>query len=184
MRAQVLSFLILFFAFQMSFAGGPSEGGISGGGGSVIDPHIPCETQDPQQVASLILQTRPLFRRYLLYKFDQLQKNQLTAEEKRLFDKMTNSDPAGFVNQLEHYNVQVDDKSPCFTSDRRPVDGSIFSSQPNSFCISASSIAQKVHMSEVVPQSAALMVHEFSEVRGLDEDEAVEMQKTAIKDLQ
>ena len=183
MRAQVLSFLITFGAFQLSFAG-PIEGGISGGGGSVIDPHIPCETQNPKEIAALILQTRPLFQKYLLYKLDQLQKNQLTSEETRLFDKMTNMDPEGFVRDLKRYNVQVDDKNPCFTSDRQPVDGSIFSSQPNSFCISARSIAQKVHRAEVVTQSAALMVHEFSEIRGLNEDEAVEMQKNAIRELQ
>ncbi len=157
-------------------------GGVSGGGGNVMNPTPPEGYQDPEMVEDQVKSLVSVLRTYLLNKHNEFKKGTLSPEHNRLFGALF-LPPQNVFSVMQSVVPHVDDDRPCFDSDRRPVDGSIFSHRPNRFCISSFSLARKVHFREIPAQATALMLHEYSEWMGLSEDQAQVLQAKALVDL-
>jgi hypothetical protein len=91
--------------------------------------------------------------------------------------------PQSVFAVIEQVWPSVRDSRPCYDSAQNPVDGSVANFHEGTFCISAYSIAQKVHRKEIPAQSAALLMHEYSELVGLTESEAVSLQSHVLEDF-
>lgn len=159
------------------------DGGISGGGGYVINPIRPSYPQSTEVIEDMIKESKTFVVQYIQQKKNQFHADQMGGHEKRLYDQLLNSPQKNIDHVLANYKVHVEDEDPCYTSDRVPVDGSIFSEKPNSICISAHTFAEKVHASTVHIQAAALILHEMSEVVGLSDDDAIRLQKIALNEM-
>lgn len=177
------SIQVCFLAFLTLGSLNVSAGGISGGGGTVINPDKPTKTQNPEVIEHVISNSKPQFYAYVQKKYQDFLAGRLSPVENDLYAKLFSSNSQDLNSVMKKYSVYVDDKSPCYSSDRTPVDGSIYSSVPNSVCISAVAFAEKVDYPQVTKQSIALMLHEYGEVSGLSEDDAVTLQKSALVDL-
>lgn len=158
-------------------------GGVSGGGGDVINPKHPTSKQSTESVEHIIKNSKFVLEKYLQSKKIQLKNNQLSGHENNLYSQLFNSPEKNIDQVMKSYKIHIEDEEPCFTSDNVAVDGSIFSEKTNSVCISSLTIAQKVDHSEVLKQSAALVLHELSEVSGLTDDDAIHLQKIALDEI-
>lgn len=159
------------------------DGGISGGGGYVINPVRPSHPQSTEVIEDMIKESKVLVVQYIQQKKNQFLADQMGGHEKRLYDQLLNSPQKNIDHVLTYYKVHVEDENPCYTSDKVPVDGSIFSEKPNSICISAHTFAEKVHTDTVHVQAAALILHEMSEVVGLSDEDAIRLQKIALSEI-
>lgn len=157
-------------------------GGVSGGGGNVMNPTPPEGYQDPEMVEGQVKSLVSVLKNYLFSKQNELIRGSLSPEHSRLFGALLLPKQNVF-SVMTSVVPHVDDERPCFDSERRPVDGSIFSHHPNRFCISSFSIARKVHIKEIPAQATALMLHEYSEWMGLTEAQAQVLQAKALVDL-
>jgi hypothetical protein len=69
---------------------------------------------------------------------------------------------------------------PCLNKYHEEVDGSIYSFAPNTVCISTFNLAEKVAAQDQFPQTAGILVHEYAEVMGHTEPEAIQLQTLMI----
>lgn len=176
--------LISLCAFILFVSHSSFAGGVSGGGGNVINP-IPPDSgcvPDHDYVEELVQKSRyPIFN-FLKRKSQQLNSNQLIGDEKIVFQKLINS-KENIFEIVNHVKPHVEEDQPCFDNEGNPVDGSTLSSKPNSICISAQRLIEKVHVKELPPQTRALLLHEYSEVSGLSEEEATFIQTKALEEM-
>ena len=103
-------------------------------------------------------------------------------EDKILFAKIF-SGPQNILEILHIVTPDIEEHKPCFDFDRQPVDASIATLKKNTFCLSAFNIRRKVIESEIPAQTMALAIHEYSEVIGLNEEEAVALQTRVLIEL-
>ncbi len=158
-------------------------GGVSGGGGFVINPLRPTQPQSAQDIEQIIKNSKSIVSKYIQTKKMQLKQNTMSGHEQRIYDQLLNSQKNNLEDVVKKYNVHIEDEAPCYTSDHIAVDGSIFAETANSICISSATIAEKVHPSEVSKQAAALMLHEMIEVAGLEDADAIHLQKIALDEI-
>lgn len=158
-------------------------GGVSGGGGFVINPVRPTAPQSPERIEDMIKASKKITIQYIQQKKNQFHADQMQGHEKNLYDQLLHAPTKNIEHVLANYKVHVEDEDPCFTSDNQPVDGSIHSEKPNSICISALTFAEKVHEDTVHVQAAALILHEMSEVVGLSDEDAVHIQTIALMEM-
>lgn len=158
------------------------DGGVSGGGGYVIDPKSPENYQNPEKIEKMIEYVITPLKKYLLFKNKALLQNTLNDQEKEIFTKLFNPQNH-IIKAMDKVKMDIQDDRSCFDRFNRPVDGSIFNKNKQQVCISAANIAEKVHHSEVSAQSAALVVHEYTEILGFEEDDAVKAQLITLNDL-
>jgi hypothetical protein len=158
-------------------------GGISGGGGYVINPLRPTTPQSAKAVEHMIKKSKPLLFNYILNKKNQMKNMKMSGDEHQIYERLFKTTEPSFERVIKQYKIHIENEEPCFTSDNIPVDGSIFSESEQSICISSATIAEKVHHTEVTRQSAALILHEMVEFVGLSEEEAVHLQKIAIDEI-
>jgi hypothetical protein len=169
------------FFQENSFSG---DGGVSGGGGNVISPTPPDRYIDPDHVEHLVKNSVDGVKTYF-FESERKYRRGLPVEEKpyqkiydALFDREIN------IHEIIKRNFpEVEDSRPCFDLDRNPVDGSFKSNGESEICISAYNLAKKVNIKEMEAQSIALMAHEYVELAGLSDDDAVTFQKKVLKDL-
>ena len=174
---QVSIAAVLFLVTQSLLAGG-----VSGGGGHVINPSTPETYQDPKQIEEMIKCTIKPVQAYLLKKHAEYQYGLLPADQAKAFGKVFTA-PKSIHEAFKKVKMDVPDEQSCFDYDNQPVDGSIFHENKRQVCISAKNIADKVRIDEVKAQSGALIIHEYSEIVGLNEEEAVELQKISLEDF-
>ena len=174
----ILSVLIALNS-QFSFA---LTGGVSGGGGYVINPTLPEKYQDPELVESMVKCTLKPVQDYLQKKNLEFNSGKLAENEIEIFTKIFTT-PLSIHDALKKVKLDVTDEKPCFDSENKPVDGSIFHKNKKAVCISAKNIADKVHFNEIKAQSAALIIHEYTEVIGLTEEGAIEVQKISLDEF-
>ena len=94
------------------------------------------------------------------------------------------SDSDNNIHELmEKTSLDIHLDQPCYDSDGNIFDGSTLNNKLNTVCISAMTIAQKCDKSEIPLQGAALIFHEFSELTGLSDDDAITLQKQVLKEL-
>ncbi len=158
----LLAFLLMTVSMQTAFAGGVS-GGISGGGGGTIVP-------DPAGTEFIKLQLSGARVSLLMF----LKNMKVGKERPELFQGKEN-----ILEKIKQYSLKIETDKACLDFDGQPNDGSI-NSDPNTICLSAFTIGQKVSMVTAYPQLLALMAHEYSHLMGYDEKAAVLFQTDVL----
>lgn len=180
-----ICFLSGFFIFSQMSSAAPLrgfEGGVSGGGGNLLEARTPLKPIHPEVAEKIVHDSYAVFLTYIGQKRKDYFSKKLSPEQQVAFAPIFEA-AQEIEAMARNRRMQVDDHSPCWDSNHRPVDGSTLSRLPNSICISAFTIAQKSEVNDIAPQSAALMLHEYGELVGLTETEAVGAQIEALKDL-
>gem|GEM_PF-6941215 len=87
------------------------------------------------------------------------------------------------IPRLQKVKLRVRSDAPCY--DRRGIafDGSASVYGRGKICLSAIRLAQKVDARQIEPQIMALMIHEFSEILGASEAEAIMIQYEVLREL-
>jgi hypothetical protein len=179
--ATLLTILSLGVSFG-SIAKAKPQGGVSGGGGNVIDARPPDKYTSPEVVENIVESMPVKVIRYLHLQLDALKNGNLSDSAAKAYTSLFNA-PANVFQVVQNIDVRIEDHRPCRDRYDQPVDGSIFSKHSDEICISGFNISTKVHDSEIHPQAFALLIHEYSEVAGLDEDSAVALQTQVLKEL-
>ncbi len=181
MKATLISLSILC---NLAYAhGGKLEGGISGGGGNVINPTPPKTYQDPREVKAIIKGSRFLLYNFINAKYALYLKGSMDYESLKLYSVLfaDNEDNLHEVMEDIKMNIKTDDS--CYDQAGTAYDGSTYDRKEHSICISAYRIAKNTDKYEVPVQAAALILHEYSEVVGLSDDDAIILQKQVIEEL-
>ena len=105
------------------------------------------------------------------------------AEMKSIYTKLFENSKRDLLHVADHIDIHIEDAGPCLTFEGLPVDGSI-NSKPGTVCVSAKTFSEKVSYEDTSRQAIALSLHELSEIVGLTETEAVQLQVEVLKDLQ
>ena len=134
-------------------------GGISGGGGGTVIP-------DP--AGAEFIQHQLSGARISLLMF--LKNMSFVSDRKSLFDGNDN-----ILEKVKQTSLKIEMDKSCYDFDKQPNDGSI-NSDPNTICLSAKTIGEKVSMVTAYPQLLALMAHEYSHLMGYDEKDATSFQ--------
>ncbi|AZZ36384.1 hypothetical protein CIK05_06120 [Bdellovibrio sp. qaytius] len=159
-----------------------TSGGVSGGGGNLISPKKPKVSVKPEAVKKLVFTAHSNLTNYIAEKFIAFKNNQLSAEDQKTFAPVFTANK-NIEDVIQNVQIQVLIWESCRDEKNLPVDGSTITSAPNSICISAFNISRKVDMTEISSQATALMLHEYSELVGLSELQAVRLQTAALNDL-
>lgn len=86
-----------------------------------------------------------------------------------------------YSQYLKPIHVKMDES--CFDKYHRPVDGSIYGTIPDTICISAFTLSSKLNKYNFKGEVYALIIHEISHLLKYNEEEAVALQKYALKDF-
>ena len=158
------------------------EGGVSGGGGNMISPKPPLSANNPEIVEEIVGRSQNTVLNYLWQKRTDFEANRLSASHREAFAPVFEN-PLRIEDAVRGTRLHIAEERSCWDSQHKPVDGSTFSKEANSICISAYNIAKKADLSDIHPQSVALMIHEYSELIGLSEEQAVKAQAKALEEL-
>ncbi|MGZ3772065.1 MAG: hypothetical protein ACXVCY_08185 [Pseudobdellovibrionaceae bacterium] len=158
------------------------QGGVSGGGGNLISPKAPSSLVSPDTVEQMIHHSRWTLFNYISLKRTAFKNNQLPEQQVRIFAPIFQSN-INIEEIMNNVQVHVEERKSCHDYAHRSVDGSTLSEHPNSICISAYNIAAKADSSDIPPQSAALILHEYSELVGLSEEQAIRAQQVVLDEL-
>lgn len=183
-RFQSLVILFAIWVFSISGAAAADcDGGVVGGGGNVLGATPPEVPQDVSEVKVRIQQAREMLPEFIKVEIAQFEAGQLKGREFELIQKLNRRKNKTVERRLAAVRMQIRSSEACHDSFGHEVDGSIYVPQEHSFCISALGIANKVTMDQVAVQSAALILHEFSELQGFSDEEAIELQKMALQKM-
>lgn len=171
--------------FSTSNALALNYGGMSGGGGNVLNPTPPDRTVNRYEVRALakhLPTLLPKVAQYLAHKqsiLAQTPVGQAGADEglRPLFQTRH-----AILRLLRTVPLDVEHHKSCFDGSGNPVDGSV-AEDDDDVCLSALNIALKVHPTEIDAQSKALIVHEYGEKAGLDEAAAISVQAHVLEDV-
>jgi hypothetical protein len=158
------------------------EGGVSGGGGNIIAPKAPQYPVDPETAEHMVYHSHDLLKNYVAHKKSAFKNNQLSVQQRQVFAPIFNS-PQSIESVIKNVRLDVEDDEACWDTQHQAVDGSTITRDHNSICISAYNLANKTEESDIPPQAAALMLHEYSELIGLSEDQAVRVQTIVLSEL-
>ncbi len=167
----------VFFALMglQAYAGGVSDGG----GSSVISSGHPI---DSEMVKTQI----PLMgKSILVWAYAQKLSFERLAPDKKARSPMRKLfvSSKSFIGEIENTTFELRMKGPCKDAQNRPVDGSVFGSQPGSLCLSPFYMAIKLDDRNYLQSIIALIIHEISHVFGTTESEAIAIQKIALDDF-
>ena len=164
--------LLTLLNSQVSYAGGVG----SGGGGTTTRQATPEQVADAVHIYGGVIATAWLQAK---------QDHTLNGVDHGAYDsfaKLFGSSTNVFtVLQTTKFELRM--SSDCMDADGKPTDGSIHASQPGAICLSAFSMAPKLNQSNYVIETVALIIHETSHLVGLNENEAVDIQTQAVKEL-
>lgn len=177
-----MKYMISLLVLMTTLSAGAREGGVSGGGGNMLSPKAPNHPVNTEIAEHLILEARYVLVKYIHEKKVAFQTGTLSSEQMDVFEPVLNS-ARNFEDTIRTARLHINEKHSCWDENRQPVDGSTITPTPNSICISAHSIANKADISDITPQSVALMLHEYSELVGLSEDQAVKVQSATLSEL-
>jgi hypothetical protein len=159
------------------------DGGMSGGGGYVLNPEINTQANHPAEVQMIIENSAiPILKNYFYEKSQMMQSGLLPESQVRQFKRLLSSKGSIF-KILNETRVFVQANSSCYGPNGEPTDGSFFVHEHKGICLSARNIAVKVTNEDLQPQTAALMAHEYSEIMGFSDDEAIDLQKLVLSEL-
>lgn len=180
LRSSLLISLMVTLSLSTQAKFGLDEG-MSGGGGYVIAPQAPDHQMSPDYVEHIIERGgQESLKSYLILKKEKLQAGKLPGAEISTIEKLFSSP---IFEAVDRARIIINENDSCYGANGEPTDGSFYIKKKHAICISAKNISQKVHRSEIKPQTYALMVHEYSESMGFTEQEAKEIQKIVLDDL-
>jgi hypothetical protein len=158
-------------------------GGVSGGGGNLISPSAPTEVQDVREIRNIILGSEHLLKKFVNAKYALYNAGSMDYDSHRMYSVLFADNEDNLHETMEEISLDVQLNSPCYDSNGNIFDGSTYNQKKHTICISAYSIAQKCAKNEVPTQATALIMHEYSEVVGLSDDDAIALQKQVIAEL-
>ncbi len=174
---QTLLSTMLVVAPQFALAGG-----FSGGGGNVIAVTPVKSPASPLLVRNIVKQARIALASYLIQKQQQLNNGTLAQAEANAFLPIF-SFKNSIVRAIRRVDVYVVTDRPCYDRMHRSFDGSTTSERLNSICVSALNLSRKVELKQMEAESLALLLHEYTEVIGRSDEEAIRVQMAALADL-
>ncbi|MBX2987150.1 MAG: hypothetical protein KF802_04565 [Bdellovibrionaceae bacterium] len=160
-----------------------SMGGISGGGGNVIYATAPAKPHDVSFVETRIKTAKPVVLEYLSQKEQQYRGGGMDSNQAAVFAPLFSKNHQ-VSEKAANIELKVKTTESCFDQKGHEFDGSILATDVDDVCMSAKRIAEKVELTELDAQSAALMIHEFIEFFGLSDEEAIQIQVLALGHFQ
>jgi hypothetical protein len=158
-------------------------GGVSGGGGNLINPTAPMQIQSPQEIKKVILSSKKLLKHFINTKFTQYKIGQMDQDSLRLYSVLFADNENNLHEVMEDISLDIQLNSPCYDSHGTAFDGSTYNQKLHSICISSYTIASKCTRSEIPAQATALILHEFSEVVGLSDEDAISLQASVLAEI-
>lgn len=166
---QLLIFAFFVLTTAQAFAGNIAhEGGISGGGGDTIEPH----PVGMYSIESILQSARFQAFMFLNTRLAQIHLSKIAHPN-------GNSAP----ELIQTVKIFVNSTGPCRDAGGNAVDGSIYSPQPNTICISSFTLGTKLNEDSAFSQTLALVVHEYTHLVGASEDEADRIQEVARREF-
>jgi hypothetical protein len=159
-----------------------AAGGVSGGGGNVIVSYPQSVAPSVPAVRSRIRALKPMMERYFQEKEAAFASGSLPTAQYAALQPLFSGYP-DVAMAIRPIEVQIEEHAPCHDADGNPFDGSTRGLNSDQVCLSALRIAGKVEASELGAQISALMAHEFAEVLGLDDENAIRIQEIVLKDF-
>lgn len=175
--------LVFFVSLSQSAFAIIIDGGISGGGGNVINPKAPIAIQDVRAIRNIIVNSKELLKSFIEAKWVLYNSGSMDFDNHRMYSVLFFNDDLNLHKIMNLIKIHSPIDLPCTDSYGNTYDGSTFDAEDDSVCISAFNFAQKVDMTEVPIQAAALVMHEFSEVAGLSDEDAITIQKDVLEEL-
>jgi hypothetical protein len=172
-----ISFVALFATLSTAFAS-TGHGGVSDGGGGTSNP-------DPVKPESIAFEAEYSGRFVLSWLYRQEQdfmKLSLDARETSPYSKLFGSQKDVF-QVMPDVRIELRMSAPCHDANGAPKDASIYGKEAGTLCLSPYSMASKLNSENVERETAALIIHEISHLFGTTEDEAVRIQKDALRDF-
>jgi hypothetical protein len=169
----------MFFVCLMLLSVEAMAGGMSGGGGNVLVSRESSAHTNIELTARLIDEAHSQIIPYLKLKREQIQNDENAAP---ILEKLFALNPQ-ILNLIESAAPNILMSRPCLDDRSRKYDGSARPHAEAPLCISAWRIGHKLKQSEVTNQAIALLLHEYSELSGFSDREAIELQTYALKDL-
>lgn len=155
--------LVSFISISNVFAGQIS-GGISGGGGEIL-PENPIGNYS---IESMLREAKAV----AYYYFSTTKRQPISVKTY-----------APIFEIIKNTNIAIQSTGPCYDSHGVAMDGSVYSDIPNTICISSYQLGKKLSESNAWLQTMALVIHEYSHLIGTTEEQADEIQKQAIYQL-
>ena len=177
-----MKFFFLVFWAALPASALPLQGGVSGGGGNLIAPKPPIAYVDPETTKQIVYHSVDTLIDYVNAKKISYANGVLPPEQEKAFAPIFTSSKS-IEDVIASTRLYVSDEHSCWDSAHQAVDGSTVTPEPDSICISAYNIANKTDASDIPPQAVALMLHEYSELVGLSETQAVQAQLSALQEL-
>lgn len=134
------------------------------------------------RVEQRIEELKPVVLEYLADKKQEFDSGKMNLALAETFAPLF-SGQRNIIDQLQRVRLHVREEHPCYTRDGASFDGTSDFQGDGRICLSAHSISTKVDYSEVDLQSSALMVHEYSEIAGANDEQAIAIQIAVLKDL-
>lgn len=169
-----LAMLAVFFGWSLLAHGGS----VSGGGGGTL----PGEPVEEKYIIDAISDSRALIDAFLkgIETFIIGDRGEHPKWYFHQFKKMFVG-PTSVYEWMGTVKIEIRRNGACQDLDGKDVDGSIQSRRENGICISASRMREKLVFSNYEAEIAALILHELSHLKGATEEEAVAMQKIAVR---
>ncbi|MBO9665579.1 MAG: hypothetical protein J7501_02050 [Bdellovibrio sp.] len=169
--------LLPFLLFSQNLFAGfgvDNTGGMDGGGGGTL-PSKPAITYQIREIAEYA-KPEVLFLLNAYERFGGFASSSIYA---KLFGGARRAQEV-----LKELRLEVRLDRPCYTSDGKEVDGSIYATKANTICLSAARIAPKTDVAVARREVIALLLHEVSHFMGATEQEAVDFQKEISESIQ
>ncbi len=170
---------------------GSVDGGISGGGGGLVNPN-PYDIDEFSRGMDLMMPavrfTIHSIGDHLVISNSPLYSKIFTGPNS-IYEVLKNGSASNSIRNPQGGNfkafpaIELRMSEPCLDSQGLPRDASIYASRPGYICMSAFQIAPKVNAMTFEAQVGALYIHELSHLAGANESEAVEIQQIAIQIL-
>lgn len=179
-----MKFALVLSSLVCSLASAPaSAGGVSGGGGNLISPTAPTEKQDPREIRNIILGSQHLLKKFINAKYALYSAGSMDYDSLRLYSVLFADNDDNLHETMEEIKLDIKLDKPCYDSTGKMFDGSTFNEKRHTVCISAFTIAEKSSKYEVPKQATALIFHEYSELVGLSDEDAITLQKQVLEEL-
>lgn len=163
----------------LTFTAPAFAGGVSDGGGGTTNP----KPADPEWIAQSVHFDAAIILTAWFNRQEQIfvtMSDELKPQSP--FYKMFTSDKNIF-DLIKVTKVELQFSIPCYDKNGNPWDGSVYTSEPGSVCLSPFTMAPKLNKYNVKVETYSLLAHELSHLLGTTEEEADAIQEQAIADL-
>jgi hypothetical protein len=178
------SFFLTYAGLSAAFliASSALAGGMSAGGGNLIHPIPPTDFVPPHIVAGMIVKSQQRLVDYLTAKKVAFTNDQLDQVQRSAWSPIFTSEK-DILYFVSTFRPLILERESCHDSNNNDVDGSVWSLTPDTVCISALNISKKAAANDIPPQATALLLHEYSELIGLSDEQAIQAQSAALNEL-